>query len=179
MDKQLKEICIILGLLYYSSCFIYLQHIGMSPITIGFAWLLPLLVSFMFLLGNGGIKTNLFSEIKRDYKSPVYKLETNNWGENVVSKYIVNYDYWDDGWAVFFPFIWWFSFRQHSFEGSFEIGDKTYNKILEGVVSTEVVYLRKKIVAEKKYYNRISAEKIEKEKLREVNKEYYNNFKTK
>lgn len=179
MDKKLKRICIILGIFYYLSV-IWFTPFGtdgsLKFIGLVFAWLIPMFLGFLpnFL----SIKTNLFSDIKDDFTSPVYKLEKSNWGENVVSKYTVEYSCWDDGWGAFFPYIWIFRFRQYELESSIEICSKNYDKILSGVVSPEAVYLRAKAVSDLKYNSEISAEKELKNKLKVLNKDYYNNLKT-
>ena len=177
MKKKLTRICLILGTIYYISALVYLHTLGISPITIFFAWLISLVFSFAFAFGERGIKTSLFSDIKEDFKSPVYKLERNNWGEKVVSKYTVEYITWDDGWAIFFPYISIFKFRQYYLEDSVCVYERVHGEILEGIVSIEAVYLREKMVNEKQYFDEVAAEKIKKDKFREVNKEYYNNFK--
>lgn len=177
MEKQLTKICLSLGTIYYVSVLVYLHYLGMPPIIVGFAWLIPLVFSLIFAFGDRGIKTNMFSDIKEDYKTPVYKLEKSNWSEKVVSKYVVVYSNWDDGWAIIFPYISIFKFKQYFLEETVCISDKTHSDILAGVVSTEEVYLRECIKHEKRYLDKIAEEKAKKDNLREVNKEYYNNFK--
>lgn len=177
MDKQLTRICIVCGIFYYLSWFIYLQHIGMPPIMIGFMWIIPFAIGSFFALNDKGIKTNLFSEIKDDFTSPTYKLEKSHWGEDVVVKYIVEYSVWDDGWCAFFPFLYLFKFRQYSPEDSVYVNKAVYNNILYGEISVKDLYLKEILKAEAEAYKEMSAKKTEKEKLREVNKEYYDNFK--
>lgn len=179
MDKQLTRICIVCGIFYYLSCIIYLQHIGMPPITIGFMWIIPFAIGFFFALNDKGIKTNLFSEIKDDFTSPTYKLEKSHWGEDVVVKYITEYSVWDDDWCAFFPFLYLFRFRQYYPENSVYVNKIEYQSILDGKCSPEEMYLSIRHQLDREAYKEMSAKKTEKEKLREVNKEYYNNFKTK
>lgn len=177
MGKQLTRICIVCGIFYYLSCFIYLQHIGMPPISIVFAWVVPL---FLGLLPNSfAIKTNLFSDIKDGFTSPVYKLEKDCWGDNVVSKYIVEYSHFCDDLVVFFPYIWLVRFRQYEMEDSVYVNKIEYQSILDGKCSPEEMYLSIRHQLDREAYKEMSAKKTEKEKLREVNKEYYDNFKTK
>lgn len=177
MDNKLKKICIILGIVYYLVWTIYLGSLRIPGIMICFTWVIPL---FLALLPTKfAIKTNLFSDIREDFISPVYKIEEDSWGDNTVSKYSIGYNIWDNGWAMFFPLILLFRFKQPNFENSFPINSKELQLILDDIRSPKEMYLIIKQELDKTYYNEIFAKKREEEKLKEINKEYYNNFKTK
>lgn len=181
MDKKLRLVCILGGIVLYPSFVYYLVSIGldfessmkMLVLSWAFLWTLGMVSAIV----NIGIKTNLFSDIKSDFTTPVYTLTKNGWGDDCVAEVIVRYSCWDNGWFMFFPLIIFFKFKQHHTKYTFEITKEEYEVIMCESLTPKQLFEHKYQLANEEHEKYLAKKKQTEDKIKEINKEYYNNYK--
>lgn len=175
MERKINILCVVLGILTWSTTAMLihdeLKDIRMTIMGLILTYVFSLL--FILFRYTSFIKTDMFSDIKEDYKSPVYKLERTIYRDWCIRKYNVSYSTIDSGWMSLFTPIFIFKFKQYVEDEYLHLSKTNYDSILGGHMSPQEYYEEylKKIEEEELKETRITS------KIREINKEYYNNFK--
>lgn len=181
MNRKLTRLVILLGVLFYGTTlallFKWCSDFKCSFLMAILIWLFSIMIGFI-LSTQKFLKVNWFSDIKEDFVSPTYKLEKDSWGDWIVSKYIVVHSEWNNGWVLAFPLILLFKFRQYEQESYISVKtDADLKEMLNGLASLEEYYIVENEKYNKKIQEELSEQEKEEIKLKEVNKEYYGNYK--
>lgn len=125
------------------------------------------------------IKLPFMTELIKNPKEPVYRLEIDSWGDSIVSEYNVGWSILDEENGVGFicPLVLMFRYKTMKRGKMYEISKSNVEDIKSQKYSPKDIFM--------KYYNEENKEKLEEDKKKRteeyndllINREYYDNFK--